>query len=46
MELVRRAFKKTHKRYRIRHKEGPYEVYNGKNITFLDSGIILEMNDE
>ena len=25
----------------MRHKEGPYEVYNGKDVAFLDSGIML-----
>jgi hypothetical protein len=39
------SVRKTHKRYRIRHEEGPYEVYNRKNVTFFESGIMLGMNE-
>jgi hypothetical protein len=32
---------KTHERYRMRQKQGPNEVYNGKNVIFFEAGIIF-----
>jgi hypothetical protein len=43
--IGKESVRKTHKRYRIRHKEGPYEVCNRKNVTFFESGIMLGMNE-
>lgn len=33
-----KSIQQTHKRYRMRQKQGLNEVYNGKNVTFFEAG--------